>query len=146
MNIELNNATENEVEFVEKEVQRPSNKFEKLKVFIFLSCLIFAFIGWCYAHYLDDPIVLVDKDIECVWVDASGRGLQVEITDMEGNVIDKLPVYAEKSVIYSVDSITIELKKSDFENSDTKVIDIKFPDDVHSHTTQVVVRLISEEK
>ena len=32
MNIELNNATENEVEFVEKEVQRPSNKFEKLKV------------------------------------------------------------------------------------------------------------------
>ncbi len=146
MNIELNNATENEVEFVENVAHRPSNRFEKLKIFIFLGCLIFAFVVWCYAHYLDDPIVLVDRDIKCVWNDGSGRGLQVEITDMEGNVIDKLAVYGERSVIYSVDTIQIELKKSDFENSDTKVIDIEFPKDVHSHTTQVVVRLISEEK
>ena len=146
MNIELNNNTENEVEFVEKEIHHPSNKFEKLKIFVFLVCLVFAFVVWCYAHYLDDPIVLLDKDRECVWLDSSSRGLQVEITDMDGNVITKLPVYGEKSVLYSVDTIQIELKKSDFENSDTKVIDIIFPKDVHSHTTQVVVRLISETK
>ena len=146
MNIELNNNTENEVEFVEKEIHHPSNKFEKLKIFVFLVCLVFAFVVWCYAHYLNDPIVLVEKNIECVWLDGSGRGLQIEITDMEGKVIDKLPVYAEKSVLDAVDAVTVELKKSYFENSDTKVVDVIFPENVHGHTTQVIVRLVSESK
>ena len=57
MNIERNNETEYEVEYVEEYTPKTTSRYKKFQVFIFLGWLLLAFFVWCYANYLDDPII-----------------------------------------------------------------------------------------
>lgn len=161
MNIELNNATENEIEYVEDEIDYTPKKFVKFRVLIILCCAVFSFFVWCYAHYLNDPILIDKMEIKWAWVenteganqiitDINGnviKDMKVVFTDMEGNVIENISVYAEQSVLDKKDDfILIELNQADFVETNTKVISIDLPDDVHSHTSKIIVKLVTEAK
>ena len=110
MNIERTNETENEVEFVEKETEFTSRKITKTKILIFIACLIFSFVVWCYANYLDDPIIKKDLQINFSW-DSSDRNVSFVAVDAEGKRIDFIEVYGEQSKVYPLDKITVKIKQ-----------------------------------
>ena len=91
MNIELNNATENEIEYVEDEIDYTPKKFVKFRVLIILCCAVFSFFVWCYAHYLNDPILIDKMEIKWAWVENIEDANQI-ITDINGNVIKDMKV------------------------------------------------------
>ena len=142
MNIERTNETENEVEFVEKETEFTSRKITKTKILIFIACLIFSFVVWCYANYLDDPIIKKDLQINFSW-DSSDRNVSFVAVDAEGKRIDFIEVYGEQSKVYPLDKITVKIKQSQFvDGNDTIEVEIELPDDVHSHTQKITVMKI----
>ena len=142
MNIERTNETENEVEFVEKETEFTSRKITKTKILIFIACLIFSFVVWCYANYLDDPIIKKDLQINFSW-DSSDRNVSFVAVDPEGKRIDFIEVYGEQSKVYPLDKITVKIKQSQFvDGNDTIEVEIELPDDVHSYTQKITVMKI----
>ena len=161
MNIELNNSTENEIEYVENETEYTPKKFEKYRLLIILCCAIFSFFVWCYAHYLNDPILIDNLELRWTWVenatsdnqvitDIHGnfiKDMKVVFTDMEGNIIENIAVYAEQSVLDKADNyLPIKLNPSDFIESNTKEILIRLPDGIQSHTSKIIVKLVTETK
>lgn len=131
MNIELNNQTDNEVEYVE-ETNKTHTKFNRVQVLIMLACFAFAFVMWCYANFIDDPII--QKEIP-IHIDYLGE----EIIICKPS---KVVVYGEKSELADVNEFKITLKRSDFANDKKISITIDLPEDVYSHDNEIQVELI----
>ena len=136
MNIELNNETENEVEYAEKNNYTVAKRFKKFEIFIFLGCLVLAFMIWCYANYLDDPII--QKEITVYFVLEGGEANE----DIETRS-SKIVVYGEQSVISDMVAITNYVDRELFGDDKTKInYTIDYPDGVHSHITEIELELI----
>lgn len=135
MNNDFQNDLVNEVENHNKSDSYTSKRFKKIDVLIFALCLILAFVFWCYAQYVDDPIMKKNVTINFVLVGAS-----------DGEVLLKdsirIPVRGERSVLSNKNSFTITVDRSEFSdyNKET-VIQIDFPENVDSDYKEVVLVL-----
>lgn len=142
MNIEINNQVENEVEveYVEN-INYSNNNFKKYGFFMFLGCLVLSFLVWCFANYLDDPIIKKGVPAKFDW-DGENTNVVFTIIDSKtGKEIKEIEIYGEKSVLIYVNSISVELSESQF--SDGKdIITIKLPleDGVHSHISEITIK------
>ena len=139
MNIELNNTTEYEVEYAEKREESYNKKYNKFQILIFLGCLVLAFLVWCYANYLDDPII--QKEVRLV----------ITLEGVDSNEIikstNKIVIYGEQSVISEIDEIKNNVNYSDFDSDGSSItLEIDFPSGVHSHQTTVDVKLRDQSK
>lgn len=136
MNIERNNETDNEVEYVDNSTNLITKKSRQRKIIIFVACLLFSFVVWCYANYLDDPII--KKDIS---IDLHNHISDVVLTvyDEDGNKIDKIEIYGEESNVNSIGNYRIEVYPSDFKDGSTYIHKIELNDGVYSHTKEIKI-------
>lgn len=141
MNIKLNNETENEVEFVENEDYSPKNRYKKYKMLMLIGCILLAFVVWCYANYLDDPIIKKSVDIEVSGEVISDNIDYVVIDTKSGKEINKVEIYGEKSALISVNTIEIILDESQFTDGKTSItVQLPLEDGVHSHTSEITIK------
>lgn len=139
MNIEFNNATENEVEYAEKNNYSTSAKYKKYELLILLGCLVLAFLVWCYANYLDDPIIQKNVDL-VVYLNDGNPGDEIFY-------YKKVTVYGEESLISTISEIQIEVDRDKFKDSNSEItVDIDYPTNVHSHQKTVTVKLVNDDK
>lgn len=140
MNIELNNATENEVEYAEKSNHLINKRFKKYEIFVFLGCLVLAFLIWCYANYLDDPIIQKEITVDFVLIKAEEQE-KISIHSK------KIVVYGEQSVVADLVAITNYVDRNLFAEDNTKInYEIDYPDGVHSHQTHIEIELLGSSK
>lgn len=136
MNTELNEVVENEVEYAETN-NKHSKRFKKYELLIFLGCLAFAFTMWCYANYIDDPIIQKDVDIYLVY-------------EGDGSVVSnptKIVIYGEESKLSNISEITVNVDAGSFSNGANKItIEIDLPEDVYSHNNEIEVELRNNTK
>ena len=134
MNDQIN---QQEVETSEKTPVYTQKRFKKVNFLIFALCLVMAFVFWCYALYLDDPIM--EKVVTVNFVLEGG-----EATDSITPVTRKVTVYGEKSVLSEINTITVKVNRNQFAeyNVDT-VITIQYPKNIESVTKQLTLKLIS---
>ena len=134
MNIELNSATENEVEYVDK-VEKRESSFRKFRFLIAIGCLIFSFMMWCYASYIDDPII--QKRVS-VHLDYNGIGV-IECDSSH------IVIYGEESKLSGITEIKVIVERNSFNQNNKMVVywvgDL-LPDGVYSHQEQIVVELV----
>ena len=136
MNIERNNDTEFEVEYVEENVQQNAKKNNKFQLFIFLGCLVLAFLVWCYANYLDDPIVQKEVDLIITLVNP-------QTGDAVKQSSQTIWIYGEESVLENIHVSTNQVNRNKFSGYDSTVDwDIELPDDVHTHDGDVKLTLV----
>ncbi len=125
--IKLDNASKSE-EFSAK-------KIKKIDVLVFIACLLIAFSVWCYASYLDDPIVRQEITINLVL--ENGEATEY-LTANDKTII----VYGAKSVVSGITSLTVKVDRAEFHTYNTDVvIDMDFPNGIQSHQEQITVQL-----
>lgn len=100
------------------------------KLLIGILCVLIALGFWCYANYLDDPII--QKEIIVDFVLVNGDANQDILPD-KVNIL----IYGEKSVLNSItnNTITIHVDISAFKNQNEINYKIDFPKGIHSHIT-----------
>ena len=129
MNIERNNATENEVEYVEKDYKQTS-KFKKFELLVFIGCLAFAFLMWCYANYMDNPIIQKEVKLEFEY-EGDGTILSIPST---------IVIYGEESVLSNIQTITVKIDGT-LKKGEKKTIKVDLPEDVYSHNREIEIFL-----
>ncbi len=131
MNTELENDAVNEVEYIENTDDHHSF-WKKIKFFVLiLICLVSAFAIWCYASYVDDPIM--QKDV-AVHFDFDGSGSLIATPS-------KITVYGEESKLVSLYEIKVLIDADSFSDSDKITIEVDLPDGVYSHDNVIEVEL-----
>ena len=133
MNIERNNTTENEVEYVEK-IHNPHSKFKKFELLVFIGCLAFAFMMWCYANYIDDPIIKKEVTLDFRLDDQPGNG---SVSSNPSTIV----IYGEESILSGINKITVSVKREDFDEDRKITIEVKLPDDVYTHDDEIEIEL-----
>lgn len=120
-----NNADNEQVEVHMKKQSGTGNKFV-----IGMLCVLIAVVFWCYANYLDDPII--QKEITVDFVLVNGDATQDILPD-KVNIL----ICGEKSLLNSItnDTITIHVDISAFKNQNEINYKINFPKGLHSHIT-----------
>ena len=104
-------------------------------VLIFIVCLVAAFIFWCYALYVDDPVIEKTVIVNFILENAN-----------EGDKLSKssakIVVYGEQSLITQTRNINVTIDRAQFDlyNQDT-VITFELSDNYHSETNEVVLQL-----
>lgn len=138
MKIERNNNSEfevEEIEYEEKIAQTYSKRYKKMRILVYLVCLLLAFMVWCYAHYLDDPIV--QKEVSLI-VYLNGGESGEEIIQSQNKIL----IYGEASALSGVDKIENTINRNKFSEYNSPItIEIDLPDYVHSHKEYVDVTL-----
>lgn len=132
------NPSVEKVEFVDKTHEYTHKRFKTRDILIGAFCLIAAFFIWCYANYVDDPII--QKQVTLDFVLVHGESYE----DIKP---DKMSVwvYGEESVLSSIhnNTITIYVDKSKFNGYDTVLnYEIDYGDNIHSHTKSVELKLV----
>lgn len=132
-----NNTRSFEVEYAQKGEAYTNRKFKKINILIFLVCLSMAFIFWCYALYIDDPII--QKNVTVNFVLVGGDSSEMILPAHKS-----ITVYGEKSVLSGISSIKVEVKRSSFKeyNKDT-LVEINYPKNIDSETKSITLKLIS---
>ncbi|MBR2381362.1 MAG: hypothetical protein IKA84_02560 [Clostridia bacterium] len=132
------NVDDNYLENEQIEAYEPPKNRRGNKIFICLICLLLSVVFWCYANYLNDPII--QKEITVYFVLVNGDASQ-DITPSKVPVL----VYGEKSVINSIpnNTITVHVQLKDFENQTEINCEIDYPKGVHSHITHHTLKLSS---
>lgn len=131
MNIEFDNNVTNEVEQSEK-TGNQNSVWKQIKFFLLLLiCFIFAFSIWCYASYIDDPIM--QKDV-VVHFDFDGNGSLIATPS-------KIRVYGEESKLASLYEIKVLIDSDSFANGNKITVEVDLPDGVYSHDNTIEVEL-----
>lgn len=115
-------------------------KFKKIDILVFAVCLLLAFAIWCYAHYINDPIVTKQVTVNFVLENAS-------VGETLSKKYENINVYGLESAIGAVSEITVYVDRSEFNNYDTETsITVDYPEGVNSHTDSVILELHSSDK
>ena len=134
MNIELNNESEYEVEYVEEHIYETTSKYKKFQLFIFLGCLLLAFFVWCYANYLDDPII--QKEVPLIFTVEANNGQVVQSSYT-------IVIYGEKSVLSEITEIENKVNYNEFSDGNLTINKtVYLPSGVHSHDLDVELTLV----
>lgn len=138
MNIEFNNETEYDVEYVDDNLHSDAPKYKKYQILIFLGCLFLAFIVWCYANYLNNPIIQSEVPLIITLVDGENGETITQSTNY-------IVIYGEESVVSKITQIKNTVSVNQFSNGNKTIkIDIDFPNDIKSHQKEVEVTLIGK--
>lgn len=134
MNIERNNESEYEVEYVEEYTPKTTSKYKKFQVFIFLGCLLLAFFVWCYANYLDDPIIQKEVALTFTVEGSNNHVIQSSYT---------IVIYGEKSVLSEISEIENKVNSNEFSDDNLTITkNVKLPSGVHTHNDEVELTLV----
>ena len=136
-NQEMINLNENESSNTQEEyVPKKSRTVDFL---ILLACLIAAFIFWCSAHYIADPII--EKEIDVKFVLVNGAENEYIVQDPI-----RLVFFGKESVLKKLEVIEMKVERSVFVDYDvdTKVSTPK-TNDYHTHTKEVMLQLTQTE-
>lgn len=137
MNIELDNVTENEVEYVEQKHTEKS-RFKKFEILLFIGCLLFSFMMWSYANYIDDPII--EKEVS-ITLELNGG----KVSERIFSSTSKINVYGEESVLLGVYEIKIDVDRDEFEGEIYEItVDIAdyLPEDVYTHEESITIQIV----
>ncbi len=110
-------------------------KLRFVDVLIFIVCLVAAFVFWCYALYVDDPVIEKTVIVNFILENAN-----------EGDKLSKgsakIVVYGEQSLLARTRNINVTIDRAQFDlyNQDT-VITFELPDNYYSETNEVVLQL-----
>lgn len=132
------NRNVQEVEYVEKSEVYSPKKLKKADFFMLIFCILAAFAIWCYANFINDPIIVKEVTVDFVLVDAHNQEV---ITPSKVNI----EVYGEKSILDSIrnNTITVYVERSEFESYNSlTTITIEYPDGIHSHKNQIQLKLL----
>lgn len=123
------------VEITSKQEEFASRKFKHFDVIIYIACLLIAFSVWCYASYLDDPIIRQEVTLNLV-LENGDWGDYISTPKLT------IVIYGEESLLSGISELTIKIDRSEFEdyNVDT-VIDLVLPNGVNSHEKQITLQL-----
>lgn len=123
-----------DVENAEKATGYSQKKFKTVDILIFAACLILAFIFWCYALYVDDPIIEKGISVNFVLVDGADNEYVTPIAK-------RIVVYGPLSKL-STSSITVKVNRSEFDDYNTATkIKIAYPEGINSNTTHLELQL-----
>lgn len=129
------NLNNNSNETIHTNDEYSPKKFNKSDILVFVTCLLLAFTIWCYAHYINDPII--QKVVVVNFVLENGgpnEELSIEKTTIK--------IYGEESMISGLSEFTIYVDRNDFTSYNTPtVITLEFPEGVHSHTDTLTFEL-----
>lgn len=117
-----------------------SRKFKKIDILIFIICLALAFAVWCYALFVDDPVIEKDVFLNVILE----NGAYNEALELD---VKSVTVYGARSVISEVSKIDISVARSDFsEYGEYITVDIKYPDGVAGDIEQIRIKLVFYEQ
>ena len=131
-NIEID-YTANDIDNSTEKSKR--SKFRFVDILIFLVCLVAAFIFWCYALYVDDPVI--EKTIVVNFVLENAQ---------EGDRLNKgsakITVYGEQSLLTQTRNINVTVDRSQFDvyNQDTTVT-FELPENFYCESNEIVLQL-----
>ena len=121
MNIERNNETNNEVEYVDNSTNLISKRSRQRKIIIFLACLVFSFVVWCYANYLDDPIIKKEISID-LYKQSFAADVVLAMYDEKGEKIDKIEIVSNNKKLTHLNQYVAVNCNNCFKNNDYKAL------------------------
>ena len=131
------NETNVNSENVQKNEEYSNRRFRNVDVLILIACFILAFSFWCYAHYINDPIVEKEITINFVLDDAES----FEYLEKDSY---KFVVYGIQSELSNIEEVTIHINRSNFTSYNTETtIYIDHHDFYHCLTEQIDLKLLS---
>ena len=110
-------------------------KFRFVDIFIFLLCIVAAFVFWCYALYVDDPVI--EKEVMVNFILENGQ---------EGDKLSqssaKIVLYGELSLLAYTRYINVKIDRNQFDIYDhDTVVTFVLPDNFYCETNEVVLKL-----
>ena len=139
MNSELNTINSSEVNYSESSNEYRPKRFKVIDILIFGVCLVLAFAFWCYAVYLDDPII--EKNITVNFIVEGGNA-----NETLSPASYTIQVFGKRSDIKDLTSLTVKVNRSDFKEYDVPtLINIRYPANVSSDTKQIKLKLINDD-
>lgn len=114
-----------------------SKKFKKTDILIFIACLLFAFVFWCYALFVDDPVIERQVALYAVLEGGSADEYVVlsEVT---------VSVYGAESVMNSFGELTVYVDRDAFSATGESVtVEIAYPDGARGELGEVGATLYS---
>lgn len=133
MSTNYTDYTANEIDNSTEKSKR--SKFRFVDILIFVVCLVAAFIFWCYALYVDDPVI--EKTIVVNFVLENAQ---------EGDRLNKgsakITVYGEQSLLTQTRNINVTVDRSQFDvyNQDTTVT-FELPENFYCESNEIVLQL-----
>lgn len=135
MNNEFQNEVRTDVETNHRNEGYSPRRFKKIDILIFAMCLILAFVFWCYALYVNDPIMKKNVTINFV-LEGESEG------EVLYNDSIRIPVYGERSILANKNTFTIQVDRSEFsEYGEETIVTIDFPENIDSDYKEVVLIL-----
>ena len=118
------------------ETQTAEKKHSKnINILIFLACLVLAFILWCFALYIDDPVIKADLTVRFELVGES----EDEFLIYEPQ---KITVYGKSSILKNKTYIVAKVNRSEFKTyNQNTLVNIKFDKYIESDTNKVYLKL-----
>lgn len=139
MNNDVNVINTPDVDYSDVPNNYKPKKFKAVDILIFVICLILAFAFWCYATYLDDPIIKKKVTVNFV-VDGGNTN---ETLSPASHTIT---VYGKRSLLNDLTSLTVKVNRSDFKEYDVStLVNIKYPNNISSDTKQIKLKLINDD-
>lgn len=135
MNTNVENSTVSEAPANISTEETVSQKFKKIDILIFIACILLAFILWCYASNLADPVV--EMDIPVYFVLENGQPDEV-LTEP----FSKFTFYGKQSDLQEIGVVTIYVDRSQFSEYDVEtLIEINYRSNFNSETKTVKLTL-----
>lgn len=114
-----------------------SKKINKFSVILFIGCIILSAAIWCYANFINDP--MMEKEIMVNFVLKNGAS-----HEYLSPAFSAFTFYGEKSVLDNMNVVTIEVDRSLFDSyGDPTSVPIKYADNFHSHISEVILELMT---
>ena len=135
----MNNLNETTVtsQNIQKNDEYSNRRFRNVDILILIACFLLAFTFWCYAHYINDPII--EKTITINFVLDGAESFEHLEEDSY-----KFVVYGTQSELSNINEVTIHIDRSDFTSYNTETtISIDHPDYYHCLTEHVNLILLS---
>ena len=139
MNNELNTPNTTEVNYSEADNEYSPKRFKAIDILIFGVCLVLAFAFWCYAVYLDDPII--EKNITVNFILEGGNA-----NETLSPASYTIQVFGKRSDLKDLTSLTVKVNRSDFKEYDVPTLrNIKYPANISSDIKQIKLKLINDD-
>ena len=114
---------------------KSKKKSKNINFLIYLVCLLLAFIFWCYALYIDDPVIQATVTVHFELVNGDSD-------DFLMTTSKTMTVYAKRSYLENKTHITATVDRSQFkEYNQNTLVKIKFDKLVECETKEVYLKL-----
>lgn len=113
---------------------------KNINFFIFLVCLLLAFIFWCYALYINDPVIQASVTVRFELVGG-------DTNDQLSTTSKTMIVYGKRSFLDNKTVVNAKIQRSDFnEYNKSTLVKIDFEKFVESENNYVYLEIINPNK